>query len=306
MDNDEKHEYMNGNVLPALPPDRPMLHEPERLGPHAGWPELSAAYATVSLQQVPHFKGIYDQLDSHHGAINHLGRLQFEHGRIQVEHGEKLDRILVLLNDEASAYKHLPPMRDRRQSNIEIVEDITPKIAERLERRASETPGPGVGDSPQEVTSIVKELLEAELAARSERDRRAHEQAELERYRAEEAARIEDAKRTKVRAEAKAREDAEETRKEVARRKRELRTTVIKWVASVSGALATAFVIWLASHADVDAKVRSEGDRRFREGQQSAPPVAFVAVPPEAVSAIATGSHAPATAPAMVAPPPRK
>jgi hypothetical protein len=64
---------MNGPVLAALPPQRPIIPEIPRLGPRSGWPELAAGYATVASAFALHVPAVYEELNEMRAAINLLG-----------------------------------------------------------------------------------------------------------------------------------------------------------------------------------------------------------------------------------------
>lgn len=338
-DNDERApHYMNGEVLAALPPPRPRLYEPGQLGPDAGFPELARAWATVGYQVVEHARATNAELDEHRGGINHLGRVQHAHGETLQAHGQKLDDIHTLVSAMVTpSGRMLPPMHDRRESNLDMIEQVTNENLHKLRKRASETPGPGVGAPPEEVAAMMREAMEQFVAEREARDKARAEAVELAMLRTENEARLENEKRSAQEAALaglKASVDAATTKDlrdkargaidEAVRRgtitgqnaiaaNLHWEVAVRRWVAAeakqksdrrklalqIAVPLLVSFLGWVAAQAYAEAKAKAEGDRRFVEGQQSSGAVVVVAPPLPMLSA--SSLPAPA-APAAVAP----
>ena len=172
----------------------------------------------------------------------------------------------------------LPPMHDRRESYSEIVEHVTAAAESELAKRASNTPGPGVDSTPEEVGELLREALKRELDKRADQDKRRHDEAELAAYR----------ERERAENEARAENDARKRdRDDKDRRARRL--LIFKWVLGIAGPLVTASILWMAHIASLKA----EGDKRFTEGRASGPAVFMpVPVPLEVAAPIASAAVA--------------
>jgi hypothetical protein len=283
----DPRESMNGEILQALPPPRPRIIAPdEQLPKGAGFPELARAYATAVATVHPHLPAIYGELDEMRAGVNFLGQKLHAHG-------EKIDAIHTLLSGMVTAAGSptiLPPMRDRRETNNDLIEHLTARAESELRKRASETPGPGVGDPPEVVAGKLREMMEEFIAEREARDKARAESAELLRLRAEKEAREEDARRTAAKAKADAERQAIEAVREAKRRKRETRTEIVKWVARVTAPLTVAFLGWLAATTYAKAQ-RAEG--AAEERARSSVPVLTVVAPNPSISAAPATSIAP-------------
>jgi hypothetical protein len=281
---------------------------------------------------------VYGELDEQRGGINHLGRLLFTQTQKIDAVDKKIEAIYTLVSAAVtpSANTRLPPMHDRRESYLDMIEQISEEGLHKLRKRASETPGPGVGDAPEEVMSVFREMMEKFAKEREERDRVRAEQAELLALRTENEARIENeriTRQTAVLTRLKALADAAATKElrdaaraaiDEAARKGEiggptvaaanlhfekaikrmeaaaakLKTDRRNLVLKIIVPLLISFLGWLASQA----YARAERAAGLAEGKASGPPV-LVLPPPVVSTATATAvGLPPPEVPAVVTP----
>lgn len=316
---EHKDEYMNGSVLDPLPPPRPRFVEMDELAIDATSEQRNRAVMSLAIAYNAHVPALHKELNEHRGGINHVGR-------VQQAHGETIDKIHTLLSAMMTASgTHLPPMHDRRESNLVLVDHLTEKAETEFRKRASETPGPGVGDPPEVIAGRLRSMMEEFIAEREARDKARAEAAELVMLRAENDARIENERVTRqtaalnslkalvgaatnkdLRALARVAIDEairkgeltgpfaaaavdywEQAVKKAGLAAAKLKSDRRKLALQIIIPLTVSFIGWTAAQA----WAKAEGDRRFAEGQKQAP--VLVVAPPALLSAVATASATP-------------
>lgn len=277
---------------------------PPRLSPPRTSEERAEAYASLALQQQAVQETTFHELDEMRSAVIILdGRVFGLRANIREDIREALQEAMRLpksgralppserdtLPPPDGAHPTLPPMRDRAQSVLELVErvggTVDTKLSQSFTKMAKESAGPGVNKTPEELVAIAKQIamqtVQDELQERAERQAVEQERAELAAFKAA------DLERRKAAADAI-----------VARRE-----TRKKWWATVSASLFVGFVFWLSAFLYGRATGHDAG---VVEGKASAPTVVVpmpIATIPSAAPTVLTWDAAPVTtAPAAAAP----
>lgn len=161
----DPNDLLNGAVLPPLPPQRPIIHDPGILESDATDRDRAQFYASAVASQHVHTKAVYGELDEMRGAINLVGRAVYE------------------VRDHL---RGLPPMREKFASSNDIAKAAGTEIAQRIdaESRDPRTPSPPppakVAEISADVMRIAVDRVKAEQWDAREAERKAAEAQRVE------------------------------------------------------------------------------------------------------------------------------